>query len=384
MTSSIPKEGFPLFLSEAQLEVLSALCETFIPSLSNEATEKMVQDFAESPEHAVELRAFAKRSGKDNDFPRLLAEFMQERLPVKELQQISLALTVLGTSPGTYLMSGRHWAPFTSLSVADREKVVLEWGSSRIGQKRDLHSGIKGLCFQLYYSYLSAQSNHQTNPNWKAIQYPGPDPERNGEKFKQSQESYVDLKMLQIDHDNTVLEFDAVVIGSGCGGGVMAAELSQAGFSVLVVDKGPYVPPSQLALTEYEAYNTMFEQKAVLPTKTPGAFLLAGSCFGGGSSVNWACSLRTPHHVREEWATKYGLTHFTSPAFARSLDTVCARVNVTEGKDVTHDQQNSKMLIGAKKLGLAAKVAGQNIKKGAKHECGWCGFGCRYGEKQGS
>ena len=40
-------------------------------------------------------------------------------------------------------------------------------------------------------------------------------------------------------------EFDVCVIGTGAGGGVMIKELTQAGFSVVALERGPVVQPSQ-------------------------------------------------------------------------------------------------------------------------------------------
>lgn len=40
--------------------------------------------------------------------------------------------------------------------------------------------------------------------------------------------------------------------------------------------------------------------------------LLAGSCVGGGTTLNWCASFRTPQHVRRDWATTRGLTQFVS------------------------------------------------------------------------
>ena len=71
--------------------------------------------------------------------------------------------------------------------------------------------------------------------------------------------------MMTIETD-TELCVDAVIVGSGCGGSVMAAELAQAGFSVLVIDKGPYVRPGDLTLIEYDR---SFEQQGLSPTSNP-------------------------------------------------------------------------------------------------------------------
>ena len=38
---------------------------------------------------------------------------------------------------------------------------------------------------------------------------------------------------------------DFVIIGSGAAGGIMAKELSIAGFSVVVLEQGPYMKPHQ-------------------------------------------------------------------------------------------------------------------------------------------
>ena len=39
-------------------------------------------------------------------------------------------------------------------------------------------------------------------------------------------------------------EFDVCVIGTGAGGGVMIKELTQAGFSVVALEPGPFLNPS--------------------------------------------------------------------------------------------------------------------------------------------
>jgi hypothetical protein len=48
-----------------------------------------------------------------------------------------------------------------------------------------------------------------------------------------------------------------------------------------------------------------------------------------------------------------------------------------------HNKANSLLLEGCRKLGYPTKDIPQNTG-GHQHSCGWCGFGCRFGEKQGT
>lgn len=50
-----------------------------------------------------------------------------------------------------------------------------------------------------------------------------------------------------------------------------------------------------------------YEAGGLLATEDGSLSLLAGTCVGGGSVVNWSASFRTPQHVRREWATEFGL-----------------------------------------------------------------------------
>ncbi|NNF26219.1 MAG: GMC family oxidoreductase [Gemmatimonadetes bacterium] len=47
---------------------------------------------------------------------------------------------------------------------------------------------------------------------------------------------------------------DFVVIGSGAGGGVMAKQLSEAGFQVVVLEQGPYIRPEEFVHDEYRIW----------------------------------------------------------------------------------------------------------------------------------
>jgi len=54
--------------------------------------------------------------------------------------------------------------------------------------------------------------------------------------------------------------------------------------------------------TEVEAFQQVYERGGLCATKDANIVVLAGSCVGGGTTVNWSASFRTPDYVRREWA----------------------------------------------------------------------------------
>lgn len=115
-----------------------------------------------------------------------------------------------------------------------------------------------------------------------------------------------------VEDDDKVdnITIDAVVVGSGCGGGVVAFELVNAGFNVLVLEKGGFFQTEDFARwRESEAFPHTFEKGGLCTTADGNIAILAGSCVGGGSTVNWSASFKTPRHVLEEWQSM-GLPQF--------------------------------------------------------------------------
>jgi len=185
--------------------------------------------------------------------------------------------------------------------------------------------------------------------------------------------------MRQICAD-TELDCDVVIVGSGCGGGVVAAELSGAGYRVLVLEKGKFYQPCEFTQDEAEAIENMYDRGGATATEDGAISILAADTFGGGSTINWSCSLVTPGFVREEWANEYGLHTFLSPEFDRSVNAVCSRISVQQDK-IQHNRANRLLLDGCRKLGYDSKVCPQNITT-ADTEAAYIPFGDRSGKKQ--
>lgn len=177
-----------------------------------------------------------------------------------------------------------------------------------------------------------------------------------------------------------IIQADVVVVGSGCGGGVCAKNLAEAGYRVVVVEKAYHFSTEHLPMTEQDGSVHLFMSGGVVSSDDQSIGAIAGQAFGGGGTVNWSASLQTQNFVRQEWAES-GLSFFTSSEFQKSLDRVCTRMGVS-GDHVQHNPNNQALLEGARKLGYSAKVVPQNTG-GVQHYCGYCTLGCGAGEKQG-
>ena len=180
--------------------------------------------------------------------------------------------------------------------------------------------------------------------------------------------------------DPEVLETDVVIIGSGCGGGVCAKNLAEAGQRVILCEKSYHWSPEHLPMTEQDSGIHLFANGGIIQSDSANIACIAGQAFGGGGTINWSASLQTQAFVRREWADG-GLPLFTSSEYQKSLDRVCSRMGVST-QHVEHNTNNQILAEGARKLGYSCKAVPQNTG-GNQHHCGYCTLGCGSAEKQG-
>ncbi len=106
-----------------------------------------------------------------------------------------------------------------------------------------------------------------------------------------------------------VLEADVVVVGTGAGGAVVAAELARRGHHVVMLEAGRYLDRadftrlSRVELTR-AAYLPIQETTAVGNVLLP---ILAGRAVGGSTTVNSGTCYRAPDEVLDGWARDLGL-----------------------------------------------------------------------------
>jgi choline dehydrogenase-like flavoprotein len=226
---------------------------------------------------------------------------------------------------------------------------------------------LKRLGLFFHYGRLDEQTG--VNPLWAEIGYPGP----------RTPPREVAKAIVPLTITDTTLDADVVVIGSGAGGGVVAAELAAAGRKVLVLEKSGYANEADFDGAEVRSTQRLFEKKGILATRDLGVVLLAGSTLGGGTTVNWSTSLRTPDYVLKQWADECGVTAAASSEWQASLDAVCTRLHVN-AEESSPNRQDQMLIAGCTALGYHWRPIARNVN--GCRDCGYCSFGCPFGAKQ--
>ena len=277
--------------------------------------------------------------------------------------ELDLLLRLLDRAVVNLLLSGIP-KPFTRMSRGERERCLRGWATSRLPQRRKAFQALKRL----------TTVTHYTTPGVaRAIGYPGP--------LGPPPAVAKPIRPLAITTDTT-LDCDVVVVGSGAGGGVVAAELTRAGKDVIVLEKGGYRNESDFTHVEADALQTMYDAAGLLATSDLGLVILQGSTLGGGTVINYTTSFATPDSVRHEWATDHRLPHFENAEFTAALDAVARHigVNTDHAKPSGRDQV---LIRGLEQLGWHHGLLPRDVRGCSQDDsCGYCGMGCRRSAKQ--
>jgi choline dehydrogenase-like flavoprotein len=267
------------------------------------------------------------------------------------------------------LVAGVGPRRFSALSSSERERMLLRLGDSRFERKRAVFQALKSAATTAYYATSGPGG---ANPIWERMGYPGP-------LGRPANPPEPALRPIRPAADET-FDCDVVVIGSGAGGGTAAGVLAGAGLDVVVVERGEYYDDKDFGAGELDALTTLFAGGPSATAEGQSA-LVAGSCLGGGTVVNWSTSFRTPDDVREEWAG-LGAKQFAHEEYDEALDSVTRRLGVNT-EHSTASARDAVLQRGLERLGWHVDAMPRNvIGCDAGVECGRCGYGCRIGAKQ--
>jgi long-chain-alcohol oxidase len=303
-------------------------------------------------------------SGYHPEVPARVLALLDRTPSRRDRDQLLGVLRALDSRAGALALTGRP-VPVSALSPAAAEALLQRWWRSRLPLQRRLAAALQGVTMLAGYGW--------PGPARDATGYPGP--------LGTAPDVPRRLTPLELAGDQE-LACDVVVVGSGAGGGVAAAELARRGLDVLVLEKGGYAAERDFHHLEGDAYQQLYLYGLTLTTDDLACRIVAGSTLGGGTVVNYTTSFKPPRWVLAEWAEASGADAFVSGEVAASLDAVAERVGVTTGQSAP-GVRDTLMERGLERLGWHVGPLPRNVRGCAQDAgCGWCGFGCRLGAKQ--
>lgn len=365
----------PTKIEQKHLDVFCAIADGLVHEVSPDVIKNYVdRDFPKD-----ELNEYVRTVTKPSQIPGFSREIetMVSRNNSNAIGQFALLMNALLLRVLAFPLTGTTTL-LTEMSDDERMKVILSWRNSPMEAFNKLFRMSTALT-------LAAFQRVAPDIHFKAMGYPRTD-ERE-EAYEGYEKDDYEYKMLDPPAtDNVELyvpQFDAVVIGSGSGAGVVAHTLGRAGHKTLVLEKGKYFKPSELEFDDMAGYDALYESGGLLSSTDASTLVLAGSTFGGGSTVNWSACLKTPFKVRKEWYDDHGVEWVANETYDNCQDYVLKQMGASTD-NINHSFSNSMLLEGCAKLGYSGKAVPQNSGSHKEHPCGYCHLGCKWGIKQGS
>lgn len=332
---------------ERRLAVLRTLADVAVPSVA-------------PPRAGGGDPAFWARRASDLDVAEAVAGAIATRLQPADASGLTELLDVLGR-----LRVHRLPGPARDALLATLRKASADAATGL--------EAVQKLSLMMFYGLPDADGS---NPNWPVLGYPGPPtvPERPVRRLTTEKVAA---------GTDTVWEADVCVVGSGAGGGVIAAELAEAGLDVVVLETGGHAETADFSPFELDAMAQLYWRGGYTATADGNVTMVAGATLGGGTTVNWSNCVPPPADVRRIWELDHGLEGLAGEAFDAHLTAVAERISAT---DACSDRNgpNQRLVDGAEALGWSWKVATRNTDPASYDPelAGHLGFGDASGSKQ--
>jgi choline dehydrogenase-like flavoprotein len=335
-------------LSDTRRRTLEALCDTFAPSVQ-------LDDDREA------LRDFYARSASDMDVAAQIEGLLAQTAMPEEIEALGQLLDAFSAQD------------LAGMSLDDRTELVHGIAASGPEAKLGIRQ-LRALTFLFFYGLPDEAGQ---NPNWGAIGYPGalsapPSPEQAPKT----------IAVEQLTGESATLRADVCVVGSGAGGGVIAAQLQAGGRSVVVLEMGQYRNESDFKQLELPGMFELYLGGGLASSEDGSIAVLAGSTLGGGTVVNYMNCIRTPEHIRREWAAM-GVEGIDDPDYERHIDAVWKRLGVNDTA-TSQNRTHKKLIQACEELGYPHRPLTRNTDTACEDPsvCGYCFAGCQKGCKQ--
>ncbi len=334
-------------LSGVQRKTLEAVCDTVVPSVRSDDDDPV-------------MRAFLARSASDLGVARQI-EALMGTMPPEQVQGYA------------DLLDGLAQHDFANLPLEARTQILHDVAASA----HDARLGVLGLRNGTLLFFYALPDELGRNPNWEALGYPGP-----VSSPPSAEEAPKTIDVVPVEGEQSTLTAEVCVVGSGAGGSVIAAELQQAGKSVLVLEMGGYRNEADFKQLELPGLLELHLGGGLIASEDGSISIFAGSTLGGGTIVNYMNCLRTPERIRREWS-EHGLDGLADPAYDEHIDAVMKRISATD-EATTQNRQHKKMIKALDALGMEHRPIVRNVDPTCDDPrvCGYCLAGCQKGCKQ--
>lgn len=174
---------------------------------------------------------------------------------------------------------------------------------------------------------------------------------------------------------------DVVVVGSGAGGAVVAAELAEAGLGVVVLEEGGYHPTDTFTTEASAMVGRLYRDGGMqVALGTPPISFNEGRCVGGSTVVNGGMSWRTPEPVLRRWQEVEAIEGLSPAAMERTFTRVERTISAAPQDPGSIGRDNELFREGAERMGwrVISNIRNQLHCAG----CNNCVLGCPTGAKR--
>lgn len=190
------------------------------------------------------------------------------------------------------------------------------------------------------------------------------------------------------------LSCDVLVIGSGAGGGVIAATLAErTAARVVLVERGGYFRGEAFNQREWDMTSLLYAEGGLRSTEDGAIPVLGGQCVGGGTTVNVMFCIDPVEQVWQGWRRDFGLSGFSFAASENDygiaglnlrscIAEVRERLGVRTVSEGEVNDNNRVFAEGCRRLGISCRSFDLNTRGCVG--CGYCAEGCAYNAKQGT
>lgn len=191
------------------------------------------------------------------------------------------------------------------------------------------------------------------------------------------------LTVIPSAQSRSVITTDAVIVGSGAGGAMVARTLARAGLDTVVLEEGRRWTVNEFRTTHpIDRYAGLYRGAgATVALGRPSIITPTGRAVGGTTVVNSGTCLRPPHSVQRRWHDEFGLALAEPDGLAQHLDEVERTLRVAPVPLQIMGRNGRLLLDAAATLGWSAAPIHRNAP--GCRGCCQCAIGCPSNAKFG-